>query len=309
MAKTERYPAELIERRDVSPSLAVFRFLPAEQPTFTAGQYATIGVVADGSIIERPYTIVSSPGERFLEFFIELVPGGDLTPKLWELKLGSRILIRWRIVGQFTLAPKVQRHLMLATVTGVAPFVSILRTQQIERRRGKVSSDQFLVIHGASRVADFGPYLSELDELSRGGSLTYVPTISRPWEAPNWKGETGRVEDILRKHADKIGMDHTNSIAYACGHPRMVENVKEILARTGFRKDQIREEEYFKLPDLPSRTDTRRASVRRPDNCLQVETSSANRVQGLEIEVAAKPVIPSADLIASAADLDEKRLA
>ena len=85
------------------------------------------------------------------------------------------------------------------------------------------------------------------------GILARVPTISRPWQEPDWKGETGRVEDIVRKHADKDGLDHTNSIAYACGHPRMVENVKDILARTGFRKDQIREEEYFKLHDSPSR--------------------------------------------------------
>ena len=144
MAKKDQYSAELFERREVSPSLAVFRFRAAERPSFTAGQFATIGVVVDGEVFERPYSIVSSPYEPFLEFFVELVPGGDLTPKLWELKLGSRILIRRRVVGQLTLTPNVRRHLMLATVTGVAPFVSILRTQQIERRRGKVSDDQFL---------------------------------------------------------------------------------------------------------------------------------------------------------------------
>jgi len=266
MLKSEHYSAELIERRDVSASLAVFRVMAAEPPSFTAGQYATIGVTADGTVIERPYSIVSSPGERFLEFFVELVPGGDLTPKLWELKLGSPILIRRRIVGQFTLAPIVKRHLMLATVTGIAPFVSILRTQQIDRRRGRESEHRFLLIHGASRVADFGPYLSELEELSQAGWLTYVPTISRPRENPNWKGEIGRVEDVVRKHADKNGLDHTNSIAYACGHPRMVENVKDILARTGFSKDQIREEEYFKLVDSPSLIDHGRSSVRQ-HNC------------------------------------------
>jgi ferredoxin--NADP+ reductase len=58
-------------------------------------------------------------------------------------------------------------------------------------------------------------------------------------------GETGRVEDVLRKHADRLGFDHTNSIAYACGQPQMVENVKGILARARFLRDQIREEEYF----------------------------------------------------------------
>lgn len=68
MAKAEQYEAELIERRDVSTSLAVFRFRSAEQPTFTAGQFATIGVAINGNVIERPYSIVSSPFEPFLEF-------------------------------------------------------------------------------------------------------------------------------------------------------------------------------------------------------------------------------------------------
>jgi ferredoxin--NADP+ reductase len=125
----------------------------------------------------------------------------------------------------------------------------MLRTQHIDRERGAASSDQLVVIHGASRSVDFGPYLSELEELSRDGWLKYIPTISRPWEEPNWQGEMGRVEDVLRKYADRLGFNHTNSVAYACGHPQMVENVKGILARGRFLKDQIREEEYFALHD------------------------------------------------------------
>lgn len=237
-------PAELIERRDVSANLAILRFRVAECPSFTAGQYATISIAVDGEMVERPYSIVSSPREPFLEFFIELVPGGNLTTKLWELKLGSTILVRRRIVGQFTLDTSVTHHLMLATVTGVAPFVSILRTQQIDREGGATSNHQFVVIHGASQSADFGTYRNELEELSRAGWLTYIPTISRPWAEPSWKGETGRVEDIIRKHADRLGFDHSNSIAYACGHPQMVANVTEILARARFRKDQIKEEKF-----------------------------------------------------------------
>lgn len=249
MAQANHCSAELIERRDVSANLAVLRFLVAERPSFTAGQFATIGIAADRDLIERPYSIVSSPHEPFLEFFVELVPGGNITPKLWELKLGSTILVRRRIVGQLTLDANVKRHLMLATVTGVAPFVSILRTQQIDRERGAASNHQFVVIHGASHSADFGPYLSELEELSRAGWLRYIPTVSRPREEPNWPGETGRVEDVVRKHADRLGLNHTNSVAYACGHPQMVENVRGILARARFLKDQIREEKYFGLLD------------------------------------------------------------
>lgn len=242
--------AELIERTDVSANLAILRLRVSEQPSFTAGQFATIGLAVDGEVVERPYSIVSSPHEPFLEFFIELVPGGSLTPKLWELKLGSTILVRPRIVGQLTLDTRVTHHLMLATVTGVAPFVSILRTQQIDRKRGGATNHRFLVIQGASQSSDFGPYRRELEELSRGEWLTYIPTISRPWAEPSWKGETGRIEDVLRKHTDLLGFDHTNSIAYACGHPQMVANVKAILARAGFRKDQLKEEKYFSLDPL-----------------------------------------------------------
>jgi len=251
MAQTNHCSAELIERRDVSASLAVFRFAAAKRPSFTAGQFATIGIAAEGDLIERPYSIVSSPHEPFLEFFVELVPTGVFTPKLWELKVGSSILVRRRIVGQLTLETTVKRHLMLATVTGVAPFVSILRTEQIDRERGAASSYRFVVICGASHTVEFGPYRSELEALSRAGWLTYVPTISRPWAEPDWQGETGRVEDILRKHADHLGLDQSNSVAYACGHPQMVANARAILERARFLTDQIKEEEYFALHELP----------------------------------------------------------
>ena len=252
MAQPKYCSAELVERKDVSANLAIFRFVLADRPSFTAGQFATIGIAADGDVIERPYSIVSSPYEPFLEFFVELIPGGGLTPKLWDLTLGSAILVRRRIVGQLTLDAKITRHLMLATVTGVAPFVSILRTQKIDRERGAERNDQFVVIHGASHSADFGPYLSELEDLSRAGWLRYIPTVSRPWAEPSWTGETGRVEDVVRKHADQLGLDHSNSAAYACGHPQMTTNVKGILERALFLKDQIKEEEYFTLHDSPS---------------------------------------------------------
>lgn len=240
-------PAQLIERSDISASLAILRFRVSERPSFIAGQFATIGIVVDGELIERPYSIVSSPHEPFLEFFIELVPGGSVTPKLWELKLGAAILVRRRIVGQLILETDVTHHLMLATVTGIAPFVSILRTQQIERQRGATTNHQFVVIHGASQSGDFGSYRNELEELSRAGWLTYIPTVSRPWAEPNWNGETGRIEDIVRKYADQHGFNQRNSVAYACGHPQMVANVKATLERARFSRDHIKEEKYFSL--------------------------------------------------------------
>lgn len=251
MSQANICSAELLERTNVSDTLAVFRFRRDERLLFSAGQYATLGLETDGGLIERPYSIVSSPHERFLEFFIELIPNGTFTRKLWELKLGSSILIRQRIVGHFTLDSTVTRHLMLATATGVAPFVSMARSQRIERDLGRLFKDELLLIHGASHSAHFGPYLDELKDLSRAVWLNYVPTVSRPWQDPKWKDETGRVEEVLRKYADRLGFDHTNAVAYACGHPQMVKNVKAILLRSRFQYDRIKEEEYFAIHRAP----------------------------------------------------------
>jgi len=254
MTKLDFYAGELIERKDVSDRLAVFRFYVAEALTFTAGQYTTIGISFDGKLIERPYSIVSSPYERSLEFFIELVPGGLLTPQLWKLKAGATIQIRRRFVGRFTLDSASNRHLMIATVTGVAPFISMVRSHLKERGNNK--RDHFLIIHGASCSADFGPYRNELEGFSSEGWLEYVPTISRPWKEPNWPGEIGRVEDIVRKHADQLGFSNAKSVAYVCGHPQMVENVGNILTRASYLKHQIREEQYFAMQESDVNTET-----------------------------------------------------
>jgi len=112
--------------------------------------------------------------------------------------------------------------------------------------------------HGASRSEDFGPHVDELAELSNPAWLTYVPTISRPWEEATWQRDTGRVEDIVRKHADRLAFDSTNTVAYVCGHPQMVTNVKSILGRARFPERQIRQEQYFAL--RPDHVDQRRSS-------------------------------------------------
>jgi ferredoxin--NADP+ reductase len=249
MSHTNFYQAVLVERTEFTDALALFRFRPESPFTFIPGQYATLALEHSGKLIQRPYSIVSSPLDPFLEFFIELIPDGDLTPLLWELQVNDKVLVRNRIVGRFTLDDTLNRHLMLATVTGVAPFISMARTQRLLLERGEPLTHQMAILHGASYAVEFGPYKDELAELSRSGWLSYFPTISRPWEDDGWNGETARVEDVVRKYADQLGYDFTNSVAYACGHPQMIENTKGILTRGRFPQESIREEKYFTIKD------------------------------------------------------------
>ena len=114
--------ARLIERIDFSEDLALFRFRPDSAGSFQPGQYATLALEDGDKLIQRPYSIVSSPYEPFLEFFLELVPQGALTTRLWDLKVEDEVLVRTRIVGKFTLDESVNRHSMAATVTLRAPL-------------------------------------------------------------------------------------------------------------------------------------------------------------------------------------------
>lgn len=251
MDRTHYLPAELVERVDFSPDHMMVRFRLNGTLTFLPGQYATIAIEDGEKVYQRPYSIVSSPLESLLEFFIELVPDGDLTPRLWQLKVGERILIRNKAAGKLNLVEMdgFRNHLMIATVTGAAPFVSIARTQAIEVRRGKPATHRLVLIHGASRAADLGTYKDELSKLAREDWFSYTATISRPWEDEEWSGETGRVEDVLRKHAGDLGLNHTNTIGYVCGHPQMILNVKDMFRRARFPDERINEEKFFALHD------------------------------------------------------------
>lgn len=245
----KHYRARITRRTDFAPDLWMIRIDPGAEFRFMPGQYATLGVERDARHLERPYSIVSSPYENELEFFFELVPQGQTTPPLYDLQLGDEVLMRKVPKGRFTLDTSQagrQKHLMLSTVTGVAPFVSYVRTLFKDWNEGKFAGDhQLFLLNGASRSWEFG-YREELERFSRQAPwFTYVPTISRPAEDEQWKGEVGRVDDVIRKYADQWGCTAQNSVAYLCGHPEMIEHGKGVLKRIGFQKEHFKEEVYW----------------------------------------------------------------
>jgi ferredoxin--NADP+ reductase len=243
----------LAERIDFADDLAVFRFRPDEALGFTPGQYATLGLEVEGRErpLLRPYSVASAPHEDVLDFFVERLDEGALTPRLWDLEPGDTGWVRRRIVGLFTLDTESARrlHLMCATVTGLAPFISIARAQQHALATGAHAGEphRLVIVHGASYPHELGFYHDELADLERTTDwLRYVPTVSRPWEADGWNGETGRVGDVLRKHADAEGCTAERAVGYACGHPQMIDHAHAVLQRAGFDEEHLHEEKYFR---------------------------------------------------------------
>jgi ferredoxin--NADP+ reductase len=245
------FNAVITKRADFAPDLWMIRVRVDGDFNFIPGQYASLRVETPERHYERPYSIASSPLEDEVEFFFELVPHGDLTPKLYDLQTGDRVLMRKVPKGRFTLDTTLGRtnHLLVCTVTGVAPFVSFVRTLKRQADSHQLAGDHKLyLINGASRSWEFG-YMHELQQIAKEVPwLTYVPTISRPWDDEKWMGETGRADDLLRKYTDNWGLTADNSIAYLCGHPEMVEHCKGILKRIGFERQCLREEIYWVPP-------------------------------------------------------------
>jgi len=100
-------------------------------------------------------------------------------------------------------------------------------------------------LHGASRSWEFA-YREELERVAAEAPwFKYLPAVSRPWEDPEWKGETGRVDDLLRKYEEAWGLRPEATTAYLCGHPSMVENSRGILQRAGWKKEAMFDEVYF----------------------------------------------------------------
>lgn len=242
------YKAEIIERRDFSDDLWAIRLKAEGELKFIPGQYATVGLVDSNKVTERPYSIVSSPYEETVELFLELVPDGELTPLLHKLQAGAPVVMRKVAKGRFALDTKSghKKHFLVATVTGVAPYCSMVRTLYRDWKEGQFPPGfQVFVLQGASRSWELG-YREEMEGYAREAPwLTYIPTVSRPWEDKDWKGEVGRCEDILRKYTDQFGVTPEDTTAYLCGHPEMIEKAKGILQRRGFLKESLREEQYW----------------------------------------------------------------
>jgi ferredoxin--NADP+ reductase len=233
----------VVSRRDVSSDLWIVRLRTAERISFVPGQYVAVGLPSAERLVERPYSVASSPREEDLEFFLELVPGGHLTPHLYDVPVGGRVWVRRAAKGRFVFDSASGRpdHFMVATVTGVAPFVSMVREMVTQG----APAVRLALLHAASRAPELG-YCDELSEYARHHPwFTYIPTLSRPWLEPDWTGEVGRAEDVLRKHLDALGFTAATTTAYACGHPEMIEKAKGIFERAGFPKEAVKQEVYW----------------------------------------------------------------
>lgn len=256
-----RLNAVVTQRIEVASGLIILRVAPEgwSLPAFQAGQYTVLSLPGSaprcaGSDpeqqppppdrpIKRAYSIASSSlGSEYLEFYITLVRSGALTPRLFSLGVGDRLWLSDRIVGVFTLQDVAEESniVLLATSTGIAPYMSMLRTILSANSRRRIA-----VVHGARHSWDLG-YHAELLTFARMCPwFDYLPIVSRPKEEPiRWGGRAGYCQDIWTDRIiDQVwGLRPTpeNTHLFLCGNPAMIQDMLPILSEDGFRQHRKR---------------------------------------------------------------------
>lgn len=242
--------AELVARRDWTDGLATFTVRPKgwTMPDFVPGQFANLALPAgedwdpvDGAAVRRPYSIASPPGAEGVDFFVRRVDGGELTPRLFELELGSSLFMEERAAGHFTLegAQDAEILLFVGTGTGVAPYRSML----LDPDSGLDRFRRIVLVYSDRTPADIG-HAEEFEALAaeREG-FTFLPTLTRADDA--WDGLRGRVQGHLAPEAFTAlldaELDPERVQVFLCGNPEMVTQVVADLDALGFKKHRKRE--------------------------------------------------------------------
>jgi ferredoxin--NADP+ reductase len=196
---------------------------------FENGEFVTLGLRHEGKLIARAYSIVSSNDADYLEFLSIHVPDGPLTSRLVKVREGDGVFINNKSTGSLTLK-HVQpgRNLyMLATGTGLAPFISLIRDPELYQRYEKV-----ILVHTVRRQVELA-YRNEIEALA-GDRLFYVPTVTRePFET------TARVSDLFRSGAlfSRLGLpaaDPELDRVMLCGNPPMLQEMTAYLKANGW---------------------------------------------------------------------------
>jgi ferredoxin--NADP+ reductase len=222
---------------------SLFSFTATRNPAFRfrSGQFAMIGLEVGGRPLLRAYSMASANHEEQLEFFSIKVPDGPLTSRLQHLQVGDSILVNGKPTGTLildNLLPGRNLYLM-ATGTGLAPFLSIIKDPDTYERYEKI-----VLVHGCRHVAELAYEKLITEELPRheflgelvSGQLVYYPTVTRePFK------NRGRLTDLItsNKLFDEIGLpplsiDHDRVMM--CGSPSMLADLVTILKSRDFEE-------------------------------------------------------------------------
>ena len=262
MSDDKSIRVKVIEVTRWAPTLLSFKVTRPDGFKFTAGQFVRLGIHGkdlqyfaqnhetklitsetqdkpidlDGYVF-RAYSVASSPYDEFIEFFSVVIPHGEFTSKVNHIQVGDSLLLNTTPFGYLTLAryqlPLPNDLWLLATGTGLAPFLSILKTIEVWQQY------QRIILVYSARTSQELAYQAEIGSIKsiygdNGAAFVFLPIVTR--EA-DYAGQKARIPNLIvsGKLTQLVGqkLDKERSHVMLCGNPQMVEDTKEALKSIG----------------------------------------------------------------------------
>jgi ferredoxin--NADP+ reductase len=222
----------VIENRHWTETLFSLR-VEGARLSFEAGQFVRIALDINGARVARAFSFVNPPDDAVLEFYGVIVPEGPLSPRLAKLNAGDALYVAPNPAGFLVLSevPDAETLWLIATGTGLAPFLSSLRTETLWRRFRNV-----VLVHAVR-------YANELTykEVISATPARYVTFVSRE-PAPG--SLTGRIPAAIAdgrlEKAAGFGLTPQTSQVMLCGNPQMLRDATAALIARGMRKHRRR---------------------------------------------------------------------
>lgn len=202
-----------------------------------------IGLVINGKRVVRAYSVVSPPWAEELEFLSIKIADGELTSVLQHIEVGSEVVVMPKCTGTLVnsaLKPGGELW-MLATGTGLAPFMSLIRDLETLETWKKIH-----IVHSVRDAKDLAyttdlasafklhPQDGELHEMV-AGVLEYHPVITGLGQP--------RISDSLTTGMLKINTDVDKIML--CGNLEFNHQVADWCQSQGMTEGSIRQPGTF----------------------------------------------------------------
>jgi len=227
---------KVVENRRWTETLFSLR-VEAPRLEFQAGQFVRIALDVDGERVARAFSFVNPHDDPVIEFYGVIVPEGPLSPRLARLRAGDTLYVASNPAGFLVLreVPDARTLWLLSTGTGLAPFLSILRTAAPWQRFREV-----VLVHAVRHAREL-VYREMIAALQRERGLRYVSVVSREAAPGSLAGRIpAALEDGRLEAAAGLALSAETSQVFLCGNPDMLKDVTTTLGARGMRKHRRR---------------------------------------------------------------------
>ena len=236
-------PQTITEVHHWNETLFSFKTTRSKSLKFENGHFVMLGLMVENRPLMRAYSIASANYSDELEFFSIKVPDGPLTSRLQNIKVGDELLVSTKPTGTLVMDHLLPgKHLyLLATGTGLAPFLSIVQDPEVYERYERV-----ILVHGVrfkSELAYNELLTKDLQNNEYFGDqvrakFMYYPTVTRESFTNN-----GRITDLMT--SGKLFLDLgipkpniTSDRFMLCGSPSMLKELCQIVDSRGFTESR-----------------------------------------------------------------------